>query len=103
MEKGMLDTNLPVFRFPSGDNLTPAKLNKVLQSLLGDIFVTGSDTISCHSLRAGIPSALARHPELANNEDVQGWGRWKSDAYQKYTRMPHRKRRALFDTIVAIL
>jgi hypothetical protein len=37
-ESGMLKLNLPVFRLPSGKNLTPKTLNVVLKALLGDIF-----------------------------------------------------------------
>lgn len=100
---GLAQPNMPVFRFPSGKNLTPAKLNKILQELLKDIYQPGSNTISCHSLRAGIPSALRRFPDLASTDDIKGWGRWASDSHNRYTRLREDQRRAIFNKITSVL
>ena len=100
---GMFQPGMPVFRFPSGKNLTPAKLNKILHELLKDIYKAGSNSISCHSFRAGIPSALRMFPDLASTEDIKGWGRWASDCHSKYTRLRVDQRRAIFRKITAVL
>jgi len=92
----------PVFRFRSGKNLTPRLFNSVLASLLSDICGSGN-VISCHSFRAGVPSTLSMFPELANSDDVKGWGRWKSDCYNRYTRLRLDQREKIFSKIADAL
>ena len=98
-ETGMRSPTLPVFRLANGKNLTVAKLNRILSGLLRDICEKGENSISCHSFRAGIPSALARFPELASSEEVKGWGRWSSDCYKKYARLKVDRKKAIFRKI----
>jgi hypothetical protein len=81
-EKGMLKLNLPVFRLPSGKNLTPKNLNVVLEVLLGNIFRKGTDSITCHSMRSAIPTALHETSHSMAHSDTREWGRWKSTASQ---------------------
>jgi hypothetical protein len=95
--------HLPVFRFSSGKNLTPSQLNSVLAQLLQDICSPGTNTITCHSFRAGIPTALSLHPEIASSDDIKGWGRWNSECYNRYTRLRHDQKRAIFDKISAAI
>lgn len=99
----MFDPASPVFRFEDGRNLTPANFNDILSSLLSDLCVPGQDTISCHSFRAGIPSVIAMFPELRQCDDIQGWGRWHSDCFNRYTRLRHDQKRAIFGRISAAL
>jgi hypothetical protein len=108
LHKAQIDSRLhspssPVFRFASGKNLTPSRLNKILASLLTDICSPTTNTITCHSFRAGIPSALSLHPELASSDDIKGWGRWQSDCYTRYTRLRHGQKRAIFEKISAAI
>lgn len=100
---GMVEPGQPVFRFASGKNLTPAKLNQILQDLLKDIYEPGKNSISCHSLRAGIPSALSKFPDLVSDEEIKGMGGWHSDAVDRYTRLPEAKRRATFQKAIFAL
>jgi hypothetical protein len=92
-----------VFRFASGKNLTPSRSNKILASLLTDICSPTTNTITCHSFGAGIPSALSLHPELASSDNIKGWGRWQSDCYTRYTRLHHSQKRAIFEKISAAI
>jgi len=92
----------PVFRFNSGKNLTPRQFNEILAYLLGDICGAGN-IVSCHSFRAGVPSTLSTFPELANSEDIKGWGRWNSDCYTKYTRLRLDQRAKIFTKIADAL
>ena len=101
--RGGVDPQQPVFRFASGKNLTPAKLNIILQEMLQDIFVPGENSISCHSLRAGIPSALSKFPDLVSDEEIKGMGGWNSDAVDRYTRLPEARRRATFQKAIFAL
>jgi hypothetical protein len=100
---GMALPNTPVFRFASGKNLTPKKLNSILAAMLADICSPTTNTITCHSFRAGIPTALSLHPDLASSDDIKGWGRWQSDCYSRYTRLWHDQKRAIFKKISAAI
>jgi len=102
-EAGTFSKDLPVFRFASGKNLTACQFNSILSSLLSDLCAPGQDTITCHSFRAGIPSTLALFPDLANCDDIKGWGRWHSECYNRYTRLRHDQKRAIFGKIAAAL
>jgi hypothetical protein len=100
---GQAITNLPVFRFPTGVNLTTARFNSILASLLHDICTPGVNTISCHSFRPGIPSTLSLFPDLATSDHIKGWGRWKSDCYTLYTRLQLGQREQIFAKIATAL
>jgi hypothetical protein len=102
-EAGILDPTLPVFRFDSGKNLTTSQFNGILSNLLADLCLPGEDSISCHSFRSGIPSTLALFPDLANCEDIKGWGRWHSECFNRYTRLRHDQKKAIFEKIRAAL
>jgi len=102
-EAGTYSPDLPVFRFASGKNLTSCQFNGILSALLSDLCAPGADTITCHSFRAGIPSTLAMFPDLANCDDIKGWGRWHSECYNRYTRLRHDQKRAIFGKISAAL
>jgi hypothetical protein len=102
-QAGLFRADLPVFRFSSGKNLTPRRFNTILADLLSDICSPSTNTISCHSFRAGVPTALSLHPELASSDDIKGWGRWNSDCYMRYTRLRHDQKRAIFDKIATAL
>ena len=86
-EAGLACLDAPVFRFRSGRNLTPAHLNELLAALLIDICSPGVNTITCRSFRAGIPSILSLFPDLVFEDDIKGWGCWRSDAYRHYCRL----------------
>jgi hypothetical protein len=94
-----VDRNLPVFTFENGVYLTSEKLTTAVKSLLGTHIGHNSAHITGHSFRAGIPAALANHPNLASDDEIKRWGRWSSDSYQAYTRLKFKSRKAIFDKI----
>ena len=100
---GQAQLSDPVFSFPSGKFLTPAAFNNSLRVLLSDICDFNRDTISGHSFRAGIPSAVARCPDLMSSDDIKNWGRWASSTYQRYTRLKNEEKLQIFNKIVNIL
>jgi hypothetical protein len=102
-EMGILSKNMPVYRFPSGKNLTLKKLNMVLREMLGDIFKEGTDSITCHSLRTAIPTALHKTMQSTALTDTKDWGRWKSDAHKSYTKHHKRHRQNLFNRVTDAL
>ena len=101
-EKKFPDDQKPVFLFAYGNLLTPAVLNNTNRSLLASHLGNESKSFSSHSLRAAIPSALAKKPGLQNNSDIKGWGRWDSDCYSRYTRLHLDRKRAIFAKICTL-
>ncbi len=101
--QGCLKLSLPVFRFPSGRNLTQKCMNAVLKTLLGDIYRQGTDSITCHSIRSAIPTALQEAPDTATATDIKEWGRWKSTSSEAYTKLHRKHKKALFNTVTVAL
>jgi hypothetical protein len=93
----------PVFTFSSGRFLTTRELNINLKSLLGDLFSPGMNSITCHSFRAAIPSAVCAWPDKFDVKELQEWSRWKGSSYVTYCRSFRAQRRKLFNKIVSIL
>ena len=93
----------PVFRFKTGSFLTRRTVNSLIPQLLHKHLGPAASELSGHSFRAGIPAALACHPDVASSSDIMGWGRWKSDAYLSYTRLKHEQKRSTFQKIANIL
>ncbi len=100
---GLFYIGMPVFCFPSGKNLTLKCLNAVLKGLLGDIYKEGTDSITCHSLRMAIPTALNEAPSSTSNTDTKEWGRWKSNAHLAYAKLHKKHKLQLFGKITNAL
>ena len=80
----------PAFMDKTGRPLTGAKLNLYLRTFLGKHFDYKLGSISCHSFRAGITSLVAK---LGFTEkEIQALGRWSSQAYTAYVKLPRTKR-----------
>ena len=93
----------PVFQFNNGKNICSAQLNSILYKLLKPIIGETASQITGHSFRAGLPSALANNPNMANDNDIKSWGRWSSDSYLLYTKLKLKQKRALFEKIISVL
>jgi hypothetical protein len=93
----------PVFMFENGTFLTKEILNSTLHTLLQPILGHKAFEYSAHSFRAGLPSALASCPDLAADEQVKSWGRWKSDCFRSYTRLKTSQKKFLFEKILVAL
>ena len=89
----------PVFSFPEERPLTPPVFNQTLRDLLLPLLGPSSAQFSSHSLRAAIPSVLATRPDLANDMDIKGWGRWDSPCYRRYTRLEIDRKRLIYNKI----
>ena len=63
----------PVFSFGGGKPLTPPVFNQTMRDLLRPFLGPSADQLSSHSLRAAIPSVLAKSPDLASDQDIKGW------------------------------
>lgn len=97
------NSSLPVFMFDKNCYLTKETFNKTVQKLLEPILKENSKNITGHSFRAGIPSAMAKSPNKKVTDDIKGWGRWGSKAYQNYTRLQYDQKYEIFKSIRNIL
>ena len=80
-----LESDLPVYRWEDGSNVTARDFNNHLQSLLKDDLNYDDMKISSHSFRAGVASTMAK---LGYGEEmIQLQGRWQSQAYLRYCRL----------------
>ena len=89
--------------FASGSFLTTAKLNKILENLLGDICGQTNSKISCHSFRAGIPTTIINFNKKFVVDDVKNFGRWRENSYKRYTKLEKNSRKQLYEKIYSVL
>jgi hypothetical protein len=95
--------DMPVFTFKNGTYLTNKKLNSCLRYFLSKQIGEKAENYSCQSFRGGLPSALAAKPKIGNDGTIKKWGRWMSDAFERYTRLNHIAKRAMFESFVNAL
>jgi hypothetical protein len=98
-----LHPDFPVFQFISGKFLTPNLFNSCLKDLLRPWLGASADSLSAHSFRAALPSALATDPSSLMSTDLKLWGRWHSASYSLYTRLKYDQKKSLFDKICIVL
>jgi len=98
-----VNRNDPVFSYENGIPLTCGVFSKTIGSLMAKRIGAAGGRILGHSFRAGIPASLANNPDIANNEMVMGWGRWKSSAYNCYTRLKLNQKKKIFSKITLVL
>ena len=84
------DSRKPAFRLDNGKPLTTSKFNKYLKSLLGGHIDYNKSKITGHSFRAGIASLLGNLGY--SDSDIQAVGRWSSQAFQAYLKLPRTRR-----------
>ena len=85
-----LEAKKPAFRQTDGVPLTGRKMNKVLKELLSKHLDYRKAKISTHSFRSGIASMMGSLGY--SDEDIQAVGRWSSQAFESYLKMPRTKR-----------
>ena len=85
--------------FINKDNkgLTGREFNTLLAELTNDITVNSNCIVRSHSLRAGVPSELAK--QGADPIQIQGVGRWSSDAWKDYCKLGRKKRLNITDQL----
>jgi hypothetical protein len=101
-ETAVWNVKKAVFMYLSGKFLTVHSFNGLLKDLLYDVCM-GMDSISAHSFRAAIPSAISAWPQRFQTSDLKDWSRWRGDSYVMYCRSYRDQRRKLFGKIIGIL
>jgi len=83
----------PAFRLADGKPLTGRKLNEYIRRFIGKHLNTDTRFVSSHSFRSGLASMLG---SLGFSEDqIKDTGRWSSEAYQRYLKLPRTRRFAM--------
>jgi len=101
-EHDVLKINGPVFLEDCKRALTMSRLNAILKEFYSPI-CSSSDTISCHSFRAAIPTAVM-NIGIDNHEDIiKNWGGWKSNCYSTYAKLSSGQKKFYFQKILTVL
>ena len=95
--KFKVSPNEPVFRDESGECFTGRKLNHCLDELSIELKLKGIH-VKNHSFRSGVATLMASLGY--SDQDIMAAGRWKSNAFMAYTKLP-RLHRAKFAVLLA--
>jgi hypothetical protein len=86
-----VSSSVPVFRMDRTTLLTKRFLNKFLKEHYTDL--------SCHSFRAGIPSAIEKIPNSLFKKQIMNFGRWNSNSFSSYQRYKLSQKKWIFVNI----
>ena len=100
--RGIWAGNLPVFRFTQSRNLTVKRATKIIQKISKEK-PRMKGKFSAGSFRSGIPSDMEGRPDIFKDTSIQCWGRWRSDAYRRYMKGGHERRRVIAKKIEELL
>jgi hypothetical protein len=84
---------LPAFRDRTGKPVTGTKMNIWLKTLLGKHVDQTKGKFTSHSFRIGLATTLGTLGFTTN--DIKEAGRWSSNAYEVYMRLPRRRRQTV--------
>jgi hypothetical protein len=96
-ERNIGERNLPVFLDKQGVPITGSKMNMWLKQLLGKHVSYGQGKFTGHSFRIGLATTLGTLGFSTN--DIKEAGRWSSNAYEVYMRLPRKRRLAVAQKI----
>ena len=77
--------------------LTGTEFNSILTFLTSEVTQNTNGIVRSHSLRAGVPSELAKLG--TDPQQIQGVGRWSSEAWKDYCKLGRRKRMVITDNL----
>jgi len=80
----------PLFRMKDGSCLTGRKLNTLLKKFLSPHLDYKKGMFSSHSFRAGMATLMGTLG--FSDEDIMAMGRWSSEAYLNYLKLPRTRR-----------
>ncbi len=84
------EKGLPLFRRSDGTPVTGKKLNSWLKDRLGKYIDKDAGKFTSHSFRIGLASTLAASG--LGTAEIKEAGRWSSNAYEVYMKLPQAKR-----------
>jgi hypothetical protein len=83
--------NEPVFVKNANELLTKKFLNNFLRK--------NFKCITCHSVRAGIPSAIEKIPNTMFKKQIMNFGRWNSNSFSSYQKYKLSQKKWIFVNI----
>ena len=89
--------DLPFFLKRNSNCLSDKDFNIILSELTADVTENSSSIVRSHSLRACVPSELAK--KGVDPHHIQGVGRWSSDAWKDYCKLGRKKRMNITDNL----
>ena len=89
--------DLPFFLKQNSKCMSGRDFNNILSELTAEVTENSNCIVKSHSLRAGVPSELAK--QGADPLHIQGVGRWSSDAWKDYCKLGRKKRMNITDTL----
>ena len=87
------ETGQPAFRWGNGTPLTSRRLNGILKDRLTGYLEGAERLYTTHSFRTGAASMMGTLG--FSDEDIKAIGKWSSDAFLSYTKLPRTQRRAV--------
>ena len=81
--------DMPFFTLANNSRYTGDTFNKHLADLTEKVTAKSDVVVRSHSLRAGVPSELAKRG--ADPVQIQGVGQWQSDAWKDYCKLGRSK------------
>jgi hypothetical protein len=96
-ERNPGDKNLPMFLDKLGVPVTGSRMNTWLKQLLGKHVSYGNGKFTGHSFRIGLATTLGTLGFSTN--DIKEAGRWSSNAYEVYMKLPRKRRLAVAQKI----
>jgi hypothetical protein len=70
---------------------------------VSEVFSQQTNWSKSVKLLLSIKSALAKKPNVKNDRTIKKWGRWKSNAFERYTRLNHIAKKAMIEKFVKAL
>ena len=99
-ERNKLDKSnqvLPFFLKKNSKCLSGRDFNIILSELTAEVTENSCSIVRSHSLRAGVPSELAK--KGVDPHHIQGVGIWSSDAWKDYCKLGRKKRMNITDNL----
>ena len=93
----------PIFWESNDTVLTMEAMNRALKVIFKDICLEGVDSITCHSFRAAIPTAVMKLGIPKHEHILKNWGRWSSNCFRTYAKLQTGQKKIMFDNILQTL
>ena len=88
-----VEVGQPAFRWANGTPLTSRKLNSIMRERLTGYLEGAEKLYTSHSFRTGAASMMGSLGY--SDEDIKAIGKWSSNAFGNYTKLPRTQRRAV--------
>jgi len=92
-----------VFTIDNSKPLLISEINQILRDCFKNVCTNNIDSITSHSFRAAIPTAMMRSGLSGSDKIVKQWGGWSSNCYTVYAKLDTGEKKVYFDKILTAL